>query len=409
MKNLKELADVNKEKVVEEAVIKLITRYSDLSSIILWTPRILVDKNMVASTDGKVIFIGDDFFFYEADKEQPAIILHEALHIALNHIPRFNRLVNGNMKIFNIAGDCIINGIIEGMGSICLPKDALTLDKVIKEYGVSKDISDWSTDSLYNYLINQSEANKEKLEELMGEGDLEDSEGLDRYSLDEIDPSIKDFIESSDTTRELIWQGKMAGISSTNPIFRKIRENYVVHTKWEPILRRFLLSQFTDRRIDDYLRPSKRMIALEGYSPIITPNNIREPNNKRLGIVIDTSGSIDEGILTRFSHEVDAIQKQCRVDIKLVYADDRVCASYDVPYKNGLLTKLIASNKIEPKGGGGTDFVPAIKYLLGEKIDVIVYMTDMEGYFGDFNLKKVVWAATNDSIKAPYGRTIYIW
>jgi predicted metal-dependent peptidase len=61
---------------------------------------------------------------------------------------------------------------------------------------------------------------------------------------------------------------------------------------------------------------------------------------------------------------------------------------------------------IKFKGGGGTDFRPAIAEAATWKTDLLIYLTDLEGDAGNEPLFPVLWAVPEGLAKAPWGRLI---
>jgi predicted metal-dependent peptidase len=58
------------------------------------------------------------------------------------------------------------------------------------------------------------------------------------------------------------------------------------------------------------------------------------------------------------------------------------------------------------KGGGGTDFRPAIAEAAKWKPDLLIYLTDLEGDAGDEPTFPVLWAAPEGKAEAPWGKVV---
>jgi predicted metal-dependent peptidase len=60
----------------------------------------------------------------------------------------------------------------------------------------------------------------------------------------------------------------------------------------------------------------------------------------------------------------------------------------------------------EFKGGGGTDFRPAIAEAAAWKPDLLIYLTDLEGDAGAEPAFPVLWAVPEGKATAPWGKVV---
>ena len=58
------------------------------------------------------------------------------------------------------------------------------------------------------------------------------------------------------------------------------------------------------------------------------------------------------------------------------------------------------------RGGGGTDFRPAIAEAAKWKPDLLIYLTDLEGDAGDEPAFPVLWAVPEGKPEAPWGKIV---
>lgn len=131
------------------------------------------------------------------------------------------------------------------------------------------------------------------------------------------------------------------------------------------------------------------------FTDCILPGHIVDDVDK-IGIAIDTSGSIDNEALSAFATELkDIIDTNMVNEIVVVYCDadvqrvDRFSIGDDL--------------KLNAKGGGGTRFSPALKWFEDNEPDVaaILYFTDLEcSDFGNEPSQPLMWMG--------YGRESYI-
>jgi len=156
-----------------------------------------------------------------------------------------------------------------------------------------------------------------------------------------------------------------------------------------------------------FLRPSRRSAAIGWDGDVRLPGRRVVPAGQ-LAAVVDTSGSIDEQTLRRALGAIAAAATAEGLDeVRLMQADaavtdDRILSPTD-----------LMRAPIEIRGRGGTRFWPALKLLArearkrGERSGV-VYLTDLEGEFGDPDLARpldLLWV-TNGSGIAPFGKTV---
>jgi predicted metal-dependent peptidase len=214
------------------------------------------------------------------------------------------------------------------------------------------------------------------------------------------------------STEETIraWSSRlaMARGSLTGIFNRLINELPQVKSPWERILRDLLFRHAQRKRRPDPSRPTRRWLALEGdlkqREGVDLPfeRAMRADRTGRIAIAVDTSGSIDEKLLNRFVAEIASILERIDPLVRLIIGDMAVHQIYDLTGREG--AKLLRSLKF--KGGGGTDFRPAIAEAAKWKPDLLIYLTDLEGDAGTEPRFPVLWAVPEGQAKAPWGRLI---
>jgi predicted metal-dependent peptidase len=163
-----------------------------------------------------------------------------------------------------------------------------------------------------------------------------------------------------------------------------------------------------------FLRPSRRMSALAGESGE-WPDVVAMPGRRvvpagRLVAVIDTSASIDSGVLARFFGAVASVATAEGFDeVRVVQADAEVTRD-EVLSAAELLFK-----EVEITGRGGTDFEPALRMLAFESRRTaerftVVYLTDLDGRFpaaSQVSPLEVLWAVPGKPrVAPPFGRVL---
>ena len=171
--------------------------------------------------------------------------------------------------------------------------------------------------------------------------------------------------------------------------------NFSSKMNWRELLREAIDRYFRD----DYtmMPPSKKLL----YEGIYLPSNTSE--TFRLVIAVDTSGSIDEELLSLFLSEVNFIMEAAQnYVIDLLVCDDKI-HSHSTFYSGDILT-------CDLKGGGGTDFRPVFDCVAKEFDDIklLLYFTDLEGMFPkEEPIYAVKWITPKER-EIPFGELIVL-
>jgi predicted metal-dependent peptidase len=196
-----------------------------------------------------------------------------------------------------------------------------------------------------------------------------------------------------------ILKGKMAG-----GLDRAVQEVLAPTVDWREVLRDFVTASCGGKDLSTWRRPNRRLID----SGIYMPSSISETVG-RVGIGVDTSGSVTGKIQTRFLSETAGIALLVKPElIDLLYWDSGVAAHEK--YAEGQYEMLAQSTK--PKGGGGTSPSCVTKYLADNRIkpECFIMLTDGEvgNDWGGAWPCPVLWCITSKRITAKTGKTIYI-
>lgn len=347
----------------------------------------VIKEGPIACTDGKKVYISPKFFTeFKDKKERTAVIVHEMLHIALRHVQRSK---DKNKQLWNYATDCVINLAISNIEWAKLPKDCIRIEHIIDSKDLSKiRAEDWNADNIYNYLLQKEEKYENKFN-----------------PKDRLGKDLKEGEEGS--LEDIIWRERVKRVVSNDRsggILRSI-EKEIESSKinWQKVLKRYLITACNPEVEETYSRPSRSSLALK--NKVFLPAFKRKLGTDKIFVIIDTSGSIDQELLQKFSAEVQDIQEKTNCCIDLIFADAAVQSRSKVKKDGIKFIDKIKQGKIEVKGGGGTDFVPALNLAKKEKARLVVYLTDGYGNFGRDPKLNIIWAI-NTTVKAPYGKTI---
>jgi predicted metal-dependent peptidase len=177
---------------------------------------------------------------------------------------------------------------------------------------------------------------------------------------------------------------------------RPLSESCQSQQDWRAILRDFVAATTpSDYR---WTPPNRRYIASGLYLPSVERRGLGE-----IVIAVDTSGSIGKPELEQFAGEISAISEEAKPEaIHVVYCDAAVQSAQQFGPSEPV--------RLEPKGGGGTDFRPAFEWVAENDIAPVcfIYLTDLccDSYPGAPEYP-VLWV-TDSRRTAPVGETLRI-
>ncbi len=396
-----------------------VTKSPGFAAIALWVPYVATDSpDFVAFTDGKRVLAGAPFWDDFVPLERAFILCHEILHVALRHVPRGGfafRTSRAHGKLWNIACDAVVNRALSQMPWLQIPADAVVIEDVLsRELLEQKPAASWSAEAIYARLLEQiSEPETEAEAETSLENRLE--KWLDEQDFGAFDmrPGAEMGEDAAgDGSAELasrIWASRLSRAQAgdrAGGLLRALSGDFpVATTPWQQVLRAHLQDAILPQSRENWNRPSRRVLSgsVAAFEPATSPQR----GIRRAGVVIDTSGSINQAQLERFCAEVSAVQRRTGAEIVLLFADSHVQSESRVKNDGRPLIERVRAGEIAIKGGGGTDFAPAIARLNELEVSVALYFTDMRGAFGTQKpLMPLLWCATTAGLSAPFGRVL---
>ena len=341
------------------------------------------DEYETFATDGKELLVNPVFCGKLTDSQIKSVIAHEVLHCAMGHIWR----APGDADCFtwNMAADQEANGIlIEANGDAKRSGRADPFPLPKSAYWESR-FDGWASEKVYRELDRNKQDGK--------------TPGLNGPGMGEVIPCKKESIEASRIKEEwdkAVVQAVSAakGRGSIPKSMTRLADKIMNPQKsWKQILRDFL----RDLAADDWSWGRANMrYADTGF---MLPE-LRSEKAGRIVFAIDTSGSINKNIISRFISEAQNALDELNPSELMVVACDSKVHSIDRFERGDIVKSLL-------RGGGGTDFKPVFNAMeTEEKIDALVYLTDLEGSFPKVGPDyPVVWVSTGNK-KAPFGETI---
>lgn len=379
------------------------------------------ESALTAYTDGERIAFGPKFLDDLSDSELDFIMMHEILHVVLQHCLRGD--VNDPER-YNIAADIVVDS------NIMLENGSNPSSITLSKYGESMHFAPdgkeghlYTAEEVYEMLpptkkngklslLSGSSDGRAKKEQAKPEnrkptpGRWDDHSQWGKFEEDSVlrDVWVKQFAE----TCEAIIVRDPSNSRGTLPMFAKrlLEKLMKPQIDW-----RSILNEFVQEEINDYsFSPPDRRFQ---DSPFFLPDFNEKGETDEVEdilFMIDTSGSISDKMMTAAYSEVKGAIDQFNGKLRgwLGFFD----AAIIEPKPFSSLEEFIV---IKPAGGGGTDFQIIFEYVdqhMQEKTPAsIIILTDGYAPFPKEELANgipVLWLINNDQVEPPWGKVARI-
>ncbi len=370
-----------------------------------------------ACTDGVRITFGIDFLDSLSDSELDFVMMHEILHVVLQHCFRGDV---EDPEAYNIAADIVVNSNI--MLENGMKASSITLSK----YGIAMHVApdgkeghEYTAEQVYAMLpknLNKKGNNKSPGSAVGGakkEISKEQHQPVrvwddhSRWGKYEEDDTLRDvWVKRFEDAAEAIKIRDPSNARGLLPAFaeRILKELKKTQTDWRTILNDFIQEEVVDysfsppdRRFDD--------------SPFFLPDfNGKEDMVEDILFMIDTSGSMSDDMIAAAYSEVKGAIDQFNGKLKgwLGFFDAAIIKPQ--PFSDENEFKII-----KPAGGGGTDFQIIFEYVfhhMSDKLPAsIIILSDGDA---PFPLEKlaggipVLWLLNNEEVNPPWGKVARI-
>ncbi len=350
----------------------------------------LVDASdwcQTAATDFRNFYFNRDFFEKMTPRQVEFVVAHEILHCVYDHM---NRREGRDPKIFNIAADYCVNGLLK--------RERIGDDPPVKFFHDRK-YDGWSAEQVYDHLFEKYD--NEELEAL---GQLLD-EHLDPDNSKDGQPqhSKEDLKKIRDEIKEAMLQAAQAAGAGNVPgeIARMIKEMTEPKMNWRELLRQQI--QSTIRNDYTFMRPSRK----GWHTGAILPGTNFDTSID-ICVSIDMSGSIGDAQAQDFMSEIKGIMEEFKdFNIKVWCFDTKVYNEQD--FDSYTADQI---NEYEVMGGGGTDFDCNWEYMKEHDIHPKKFIMFTDGYpwdsWGDEDYCDTIFIIHgNDTIVPPFGAHAY--
>lgn len=290
-------------------------------------------------------------------------LCNAALHEALSHTLRRG---NRSPWLWAMACDYAINALLVENGFELPP--SVTYDQRFGTLGAEEIYAELSQE-----FLDQEQNDRDVDEGRQGESADE------KLSRAQRERRVQEALEKEDPINE--------------SVMRLLGSDAVALIDWRSELRDTLGGHYvTDFSL---IPPSKKLL----YEGVYLPG--AHSRHLEIAIAIDSSGSVDERMLSQFIAEIESIMESFgSYGIELIVCDDRLRSR--ARFENGDEVTYVL------QGGGGTDFRPVFEEIMmwNALPSTLLYFTDLEGFFpaGEPPFE-VIWV-TSEPREIPFGRII---
>lgn len=348
-------------------------------------------------TDGKRLAYNPEWIDALGHAETVGLLAHEVAHCMLLH--PFRRGEREPQR-WNVACDMVINTLLMDAG-FTLPEGGVidtegkyqgkTADQVYADLS-SQDQDQQPTPCEWG-MVEDPQGNEEG--ESQGEEDGEGSQSnTDSPDCGNLETEWKIAVKQIEQLEEMRGQG-----SNSAGLLRLAGEAQQPRVNWRETLQRFV--DKSAKEDSTWNPPNRRHI----YRGIYLPSSKSEALPP-IVIAIDTSGSISDRELAVFSAEITGILETYQTTAHVLYIDTQLNGDAELWTTQDLPVVL------NHRGGGGTRFEPAFKYVKDNDLDPVclIYFTDMGADIPqDVPEYPVLWlniCPHNKGMSVPYGELV---
>ena len=377
-----------------------------------------IDKGVeTACTDGVRITFGVDFLDQLSDTELDFVMMHEIMHVVLQHCLRGD---DRDPENFNIACDIVVNS------NILLENNMNAASITLSNYGESMHIApdgkegyEYTAEQVYAMLPQNTNKQPKSVSDggsALGHAKKEQAtqgsnhkgrwDDHSRWGMYEEDATLRDvWVKRFEDAAEAIAVRDPSNTRGLLPLFAKriLEELTKPQTDWRTILNDFIQEEVVDYSFEP---PDGRF----DESPFFLPDfNGKEDRVEDILFMIDTSASMSDKMITAAYSEIKGAIDQFDGKLKgwLGFFDAAIIEPK--PFENEEEFRII-----RPAGGGGTDFQIIFEYVqqhMEKPPASIIILTDGYAPFPQEKLSMgipVLWLLNNEKVDPPWGKVARI-
>lgn len=343
---------------------KILIKAPLLKSYIEWLNFVPSSEVNTGSTDGFNVYYNPKNLSQRTEQEQQFTLVHEIMHVALNHMERRNER---DMKGYNYACDAVINQMIQDFGipisegSINCP-DAKGYS-VEEYYDIIRNRDDY--DELMNSINNNNEDEKITPHTDWGKGKEENNSNSNKEKPKDVPTNEKEFEAKNNNIKKSLVNDFFKDIDSVENsgiIHEEVNTNLgdvgeeTSFLSWEDMLRFELEKDESDY---DFFNGEFDEEGIWYY-----PFQNQTDYEAEVEIVIDTSYSVDDEEVKAFLREVKSIAKKAK--IKIGCFNDKFDGFIEIKDESEIDNFTIPSR-------GGTNFEVAVQAFESETSVKIIF------------------------------------
>ena len=342
-------------------------------------------------SDGVIFQYNREYLHALNDAELTFALCNGAMHAALAHE---NRRHNRMSWLWQLATDYAINAMLVENGMSCPPHthyharfDGMYAEEI---YAVLK--SEIQNEAYDDDASNDTGFNEEQRrhQQQIHNPDQQRAREQNRPTM-ETDTVIKE--EQWHQHMHQTLKQAESGSALPQGIERFIDSKRSAMLDWRTLLRHAVERHF----YGDYVQipPSKKLLYRGVYLPSLHSDLLR------LVIAVDSSGSVDEVLLSQFIAEVESLMSiYPQHEIELLICDNKI-RSHETFYSGEMIHVTLS-------GGGATDFRPVFDWIETKLFtcNLLLYFTDTYGTFPQQEPMFETFWITPRNAEVPFGKVI---
>ncbi|MBR1797571.1 MAG: hypothetical protein IJ757_06150 [Clostridiales bacterium] len=348
-----ELSDNKKREYVKRLLLsrmRILTRNGFYGQLLMHMEFALDEKCDTAATNGTKIIFGPGFLDKLDDGELDFVMMHEVLHVALQHCGRTGERDN---ELFNVACDIVVNSNI--LQSCGMNRASITLSGFGESMHIAPDGREgyeYTAEQVYEMMLKRgSGMNSGATSKIPSGGGWDDHTLWDGACSDNLSRDMwKQRVISAAENMKL--RGSIESGRLPMGIERILKELRRPQTDWRTLLNDFVQEEITDY---SFSPPDRRF----GDSPFFLPDyNDKDEVVKDILFMIDASGSVSDDMMTTAYSEVAGAIDQFGGKLRGWLGFFDAVVSEVTPFDS-----LDSFKLIKPTGGGGTSFKAVFDYV----------------------------------------------
>jgi predicted metal-dependent peptidase len=315
------------------------------------------------------------------------VLLHEYDHALMDHMRRAKNFKGWkvNHELHNICMDLIIN-----QNNNWLPDGCVTLESIKKQTGL--DLPAFESYEFYFHKIKNKLEKEQKSQSGKGSGSgngaPQRGKNADVHDMEAIEQAIREAglegEQLSDSEKQAMARSIAKGVRESGKAPGHL-EGFIDELLESTINWKRELRHWVGRETDNFAKPT-RMRRNRRYG-IREPGKRKKTNLPKVGVLIDSSGSVHDELYAAFIGELNGMHKQ-GYEIYYVISDT------EVKFEGKFELEKLKSRK----GYGGTYHEPGLERLDKLGMDLIIGFSDGDPT-GDTYVTKapMVWVLSRDT------------